>query len=591
LSIGAPIQEHAVNNTNNAVRFSFKSFASAVALAIALAACGGGGGGSADEATLLRSTTTGESQQQTNASCSYEHVYITVEHAQALQQIDGGEQWIDIALTAPQRIDLISLGSGGVLRALGATPLAAGQYTQIRLVLSSSDDSGLANAVQPTGGGLAPLGVPSGAQTGLKLVGEFNVPVGKTGDVVLEGFDACGAVVQAGSPDSPMYELIPSLAAKVKLVTVVPPETPVPSGTVMPLLGGGYVTVANDFYAGTWVLQRYGADGQPAGAQTTITVAAGRAAHITPLTGGGYAVVWVVNMGTWQGADGHYHSVNQLYAQSFTAAGAPIGSPLPMVTVDPGAVSRPAAVPQLAALTDGGFVVVWGLQRSFGSDTFDTTVYSQRFTAEGAPAGAVQQATTEGTGFLHVTGLTTGGYIVAWGDLSGTEGGVRAYGPDGEPLGPAHAAGPSWGQGAWTRGDLQPLGGGGAVMVWALVNQRVMVQQFAPDGTPLAVRIVNDATATPPLFTWVNVGGLPDGGYVVAWFELSGNVYARRYAADGTPLGEQTRINLVTTKVGQPAVVALSDGRFMISWAGEGADGVRRTYGRVFPSDGLIGSP
>jgi hypothetical protein len=394
--------------------------------------------------------------------------------------------------------------------------------------------------------------------------------------VVLEEFDACGTVVQAGSPSSPMYELIPSLAAKVKLVTVVPPETPAPAGTVMPLLGGGYVTVTNDFYAGTWLLQRYGPDGQPAGAQTTITVAAGSAAHITPLTGGGYAVVWVTNIGSWQGADGHHHSVSQLYAQSFTAAGAPIGNPLPMAVVDPGAVSRPAAVPQLAALADGGFVAVWGLQRSFGSDVFDTSVYSQRFTAAGAPVGAVQQATTEGTGFLHVTGLATG---------------VRAYGPDGEPLGPAHAAGPSWGQGAFTRGDLQPLPGGGAVMVWALVNQRVMVQQFAADGTPLAARIVNDATATPPFFSWASVTGLPDGGYVVAWFELSGNIYGRRYAADGTPLGEQTRINLITTNVFQPAVVSLSDGRFMISWLGEAADGVRRTYGRVFPSDGLIGAP
>jgi hypothetical protein len=128
-------------------------------------------------------------------------------------------------------------------------------------------------------------------------------------------------------------------------------------------------------------------------------------------------------------------------------------------------------------------------------------------------------------------------------------------------------------------------------MVWALVNQRVMAQQFAADGTPLAARIVNDATATLPFFTWSYVTGLPDGGYVVAWFELNGNIYGRRYAADGTPLGEQTRINLITTKVGQPAVVALSDGRFMISWDGEGADGVRRTYGRVFPSDGLIAAP
>jgi hypothetical protein len=550
---------------------------SALVIAAALAGCGGGGSAGLDAQP---------ESAKAAAACSYSHVYVTV---QAVRVLNAAGQWTDIALPAPKRIDLLNLG-GGVLQALGAAPLAAGQYSEVRLLLNADTGAdGLANAVQPAGGALAALTVPSGEQSGLKLSGEITVAAGQTADIALQGFDPCSAIVSAGT--SGKYNLKPELAIQMQPVPQVGPETrQAYSGTVMPLLGGGFVTVTNDFYAGTWTLQHYSAAGQPAGAQTTISAAAGQVSSIAPLTGGGYAIIWVTNSGTWLGSDGNYHSVNQLFVQSFTAAGAPIGSPQPLAVVDPGAVSRPAAVPQVAALANGGFVVVWGLQRSFGSDTFDTTVYAQRFTAAGAADGAVQQVTPEGTGFLGVTGLTTGGYLVTWGDLSGTTGGVRAFGADGLPLGPQHDAGSSWGEGAGPRGDLQPLAGGGAVMVWAVPHQHLMVQQFAPDGTPLAALIVNDATASPG-FTLSAVAGLPDGGYVAAWVEVGGNVYARRYAANGSPVGEQTRINVFTTSNAGPAVVVLPDGSFTISWSGVGTDGVRATYARTFPANALVAAP
>jgi hypothetical protein len=549
----------------------------ALVLAATLAACGGGGSAGLDVQPQ---------SAKAAAVCNYSHVYVTV---QAVRVQNAAGQWTDIALPAPQRIDLLNLG-GGVLQALGAAPLAAGHYSEVRLVLSADAGSdGLANAVQPAGGTLAPLSVPGGEQSGLKLKGDISVSSGQFADIALQGFDACSAIVSAGN--SGKYNLKPEISIQAQAVPQAGPEArQTYGGTVMPLPGGGFVTVNLDFYGGTWLLQRYTAAGQPTGAPTTITAAAGQIGSIAPLAGGGYAIIWVTSLGTWLGSDGNYHSVNQLYVQGFTAAGAPIGSPLPLAIVDPGAVSRPAAVPQVAALSNGGFVVVWGLQRSFGGNTFDTSVYAQRFTAAGAPDGSVQLVTPQGTGFLGVTGLTTGGYLVTWGDLSGSEGGARAFAADGTPLGPQHDAGSSWGDGAGPRGDLQPLQGGGAVMVWAVPNQHLMVQQFAPDGTPLPAQIVNDATASPGVALSA-VGGLPDGGYVVAWAEAGGNVYARRYAANGTPVGAQTQINVTTTGNAAPSVIVLSDGSFTVAWSGIGTDGVRATYARTFPAGGLITGP
>lgn len=555
---------------------------SSIALAALLAACGGGGGGAPAGPELQALAA------RTSASCSYTSIFVTVQAVQALQEINGVEQLVDISLPAPRRIDLLNLG-GGFLQTLGAAPLTEGHYLGLRLVLASNTGDPLANAAQTGSGELTALTVPGGEQNGLKLNADFTVAAGQAMDVLPQGFDACSALASAGS--SGQLNLKPSIAVQAQMVAG--PETRQSfTGTVMPLQGGGFVTVTNDFSAGTWALQRYDAAGQPLGAPTSITAAAGQVANIAPLTGGGYAIVWVTNIGTWQGGDGLSHSVYQAYSQSFTATGAAIGTPLPIAIVDPGALSRPAAVPQVAALTNGGFVVVWGLQRSFGSDTFDTSVYAQRFTAAGAPDGtALQQVTAAGTGYLDVTGLVTGGYMVTWGDLSGADGGARAYGADGLPLGAQTDAGTSWDPsliGAGPRGDLQPLAGGGAVMVWPVSHGDLMIQQLAPDGTPLAAQAVNDAA---PAFTFASLGGLPDGGYVVAWLELAGDIFARRYAADGTPLGVPTRVNLVTTNVQPPVVVVLPDGRFTISWSGTGADGVQATYARTFPADALIAAP
>jgi hypothetical protein len=551
-------------------------------LAAALAACGGGG---SEPAGLLE-------QASTKASCSFQHLYITVERVQIRGQGSGGEQWTEIALTAPQRIDLMNPG-GGVLGALGTAPLAAGHYTEVRLILApNDDDSGLANAVQPTGGSPAALDVPSGAQSGLKLKGDFVVPSGQTGDVVLQGFDPCEVVVQSGNRNSPRYQLKPEMPASVQL-DVAAPETPAASGAAISLIGGGYVQSRLQGTS-TWVFQRYGADGRPEGGETTVAPALGpddSAFVIAPLSGGGYAATWL-RLVQFERLGGSLYDV---MTQSFSAAGAAIGSPLAIGQTIPARywISRPIALPKIAALAGGGYVVVWALP----SHT-DSGVYAQRFNADGSPAAAVHQVTPDGAGYLNVTGLTTGGYMVTWGS-AGPAGHVRAYSSADAPLGPAQPAGPGWSDffvGGGEPAFISPLAGGGAVMVWVRFESSpsstpyVHVLQLAPDATPLAnARIVDGSTAPANGHSAAAVTGLADGGYVVAWIE-AGEVHARRFAADGTPAGEETRINLVTASAEPPvALVTIAGGGFMISWSGAGADGVRSIYSRVFPAGGLTG--
>ena len=323
------------------------------------------------------------------------------------------------------------------------------------------------------------------------------------------------------------------------------------------------------------VLRRYSTAGVQVGTATPFNFPES-GGSATVLEGGGYASIWIASVAPLLPLYSY-----RLYTQAYTATGQPIGSPF-LIALTRVADNNPAAVPHHAPLAGGGYVVAWALQQEEPGGANDRGVYTQRFDASGQPAGPAQQATADGAGFLHITGTTTGGYVVSWGELTGTVGGARAYGADGAPLAPEQVAGDSWDVGAGPRGAMAPLAGGGAAIAWQVQNQPVSVQHISASGVALPAQVASSLTS--PNRALVTIAGLPDGGSVVAWVELfGGNVYARRFAADGTPRGPQTRINLVTTPTNATEILVLADGRFTIAWDIGGS-----RYARTFPAGGLV---
>jgi len=182
-----------------------------------LGACGGGGGGGGGIGGSGAPVGSGTMKvSMTDApSCGYDAVYVTVDKVRVHQgsdAADGASGWVDIPLARPQRVDLLTL-TNGVLFPLGETPLPAGTYRQMRLVLADNTQAApLANSVKPTGGAETPLDTPSAQQSGLKLNMNVDVPAGQVVDVVLD-FDACKSVVRRGN--SGRYNLKP-------VITVIP---------------------------------------------------------------------------------------------------------------------------------------------------------------------------------------------------------------------------------------------------------------------------------------------------------------------------------------------------------------------------------
>ncbi len=174
-----------------------------------LVACGGSDG---DGAATPASAGTLRVALTDIPACGYDEVNVTVEKVrvhQSASATDDGGGWSEVVLNPAKRVDLLKL-TNGVLEELGATSLPAGNYTLVRLVLSSnSAATPMANSVVPTGGVETALDTPSGQQSGLKINTNVGVASNQLTDIVLD-FHVCESVVSAGQ--SGRYILKPVLS-------------------------------------------------------------------------------------------------------------------------------------------------------------------------------------------------------------------------------------------------------------------------------------------------------------------------------------------------------------------------------------------
>jgi len=187
------------------------------AIASMLVACGGSAGDgvaapAAPAAGTLRAALTD------TPACGYDEVNVTVEKVrvhQSASATDDGGGWSEVVLNPVKRVDLLKL-TNGVIEELGATSLPAGNYTQVRLVLSSnSTATPMANSVVPTGGVETALDTPSGQQSGLKINTNVGVASNQVTDIVLD-FHVCESVVSAGSGRyllKPVLSILPRATA------------------------------------------------------------------------------------------------------------------------------------------------------------------------------------------------------------------------------------------------------------------------------------------------------------------------------------------------------------------------------------------
>jgi hypothetical protein len=138
----------------------------------------------------------------------FQAVYITVDEIQAsMTPVDENEEdadWITVA-KREQTYNLLELVNG-VTEHLGVTELMAGEYTQLRLILGHLPDDGLnildehhpfANYFIDHNDESYELKIPSGYESGFKIVGGFTIDEDETTDLILD-FNVVKSLIQGG---------------------------------------------------------------------------------------------------------------------------------------------------------------------------------------------------------------------------------------------------------------------------------------------------------------------------------------------------------------------------------------------------------
>ncbi|WP_280370124.1 calcium-binding protein [Pseudomonas sp. BN411] len=348
---------------------------------------------------------------------------------------------------------------------------------------------------------------------------------------------------------------------------------------VVALTDGGYVVVwkgAGTGDADGIFTQRYDARGVPVGVETRVnTVVTGvqNNPSVVALLNGGYVVTWITEAA---GSDA------EIFMQRYDAAGVKLG----VETRVNSTTLNWQYNPEITALTDGGFVVVWA---SDGQDGSIGTSCLQRYDANGVKVGAevVVNTTTAGPqDYPTISGLADGGYLVVWeGTGSGDSYGIFAqrFNASGAKVGVETRINTDV-LDSQSEPAIAPLANGGYVVTWETIQDSTdgttdtYVQLFNSAGTKVGTQVrVN--TTTVGSQGEPEITALFDGGYLLVWCGSGGGdetgIFAQRFNASGAKVGLEVRINTNTANIQEfPHVTLLVDGSYVISWDSYDAAGL-----------------
>jgi hypothetical protein len=323
--------------------------------------------------------------------------------------------------------------------------------------------------------------------------------------------------------------------------------------------GGWVVTWQSDGQDGSdfgIYQQRFKVDGSLDGGETlvnTYTTDTQLQSSVTALSDGGWLVSWTSN-----GQDGSAFGVyQQRYAANGDAAGDEILVNTYSTADQGGSVTT--------ALVDGGWVVTWVSYNQDGDNT--PGIYQQRYDNAGGAVGGEARVNSFTTGVQDnptVTALTDGGWVVSW-DSDGQDGSATSiyqqrYDAEGAAVG-NEARVNSFTTGAQNTASVTGLTDGGWVVTWTSKDQDgssygVYQQHYDADGTAAGDETLVNAFTTGFQLA-PSVTAVADGGWVVAWQSQGEDgdgygVFQRYFDGSGDPVNNPpTDISLSDTTVNE----------------------------------------
>jgi hypothetical protein len=324
--------------------------------------------------------------------------------------------------------------------------------------------------------------------------------------------------------------------------------------------------------------RRVRVDGAKLGAEfqvNTYTTNWQYAAQVAADPNGGFLVVWQHRQ-----REGFGDSV---IGRRFSAAGVPLGDEVLLNAPGGGQYRRALSI---ARQPNGGFVVAWmalGATSNIpggythGPDGSGSGIQAQLLDASGQRIGGEFQVNTTTLGYQEYPSIASdpnGNFLICWGGASAVEG--QMFDASGTPIGSEFAvSNPSAGSPSVVNN------GSGFLVVWQQLGN-IFGRRFDSNGAFLGSEFqVNTTTATTSYRADVAASA---GGFVVTWqtptIPSYADIRARSLMADGTPLGVDFVVNVVTQNHQRRAAVGLDPaGRSLVAWTSAigdaSSDGVR----------------
>jgi Ca2+-binding RTX toxin-like protein len=360
-------------------------------------------------------------------------------------------------------------------------------------------------------------------------------------------------------------------------------------------LASGEIVIVWTSFVSTGVFevrgQRHAADGTPIGGDFPVTSLNGNLGdpRVEALSTGGFVVTWGYDLHDGTGTNPASGIAFRIRGQMFDASATKLGGEL---TLSSGTLTNHGDS-QVVALANGAFAV--GYTRTTATNNgVDSDVVVQAFDSAGAATGAVTVIAASSTGTQNSSALAAlagGGFVATWNDSnSSAAGDSSGQGVKAQFFDSAGAkAGGEFVVNSVTAGtQYQPsvaaLASGGFVVTWT----HLLGGMSDPNGNDIKAQIytaagirvggeftVNSVTAA----TQANpvVIGLADGGFVIAWRDLSvgdGEIKAQVFDSSGTRQGGEFLLNTDTEGAQTaPVLAALADGGFAAAWSGADSSG------------------
>ena len=289
------------------------------------------------------------------------------------------------------------------------------------------------------------------------------------------------------------------------------------------------------------------------------------------MSGGGFLVVWASN---------HAGGADDIFGQRYTATGAKQGGQFRINTFTASNQTAPA----VAALLNNAFVVVWASDTQDGSGN---GVVGQRYLASGAKQGPEFRVNTFTLGSQSAPAVSRFGtgsaFVVAWSSAQqdGEGNGVYAQRYSGTGV----KTGGEFRVNALTAGSqrdaaIARLQNGSFVIAFSSekVQGNVLLQRFSATGAKLGPNIRAN-THIERDQDGPSIAGIGNGGFVVIWqsHDQDGSgrgIYGQHYAADGSKVGTEFRLNEETDlDQERPSVAPWSTRGFVGLWDSELQDG------------------